>query len=54
MEQKNIIKKFREECGKGAENFSDEYIYKILEENDFDFNQTMMDIVLGSTQKITK
>ena len=46
----DLINKIRNEYGKGLDEFSDEKIQKKLEENDNDFQRTVMELMLGTTQ----
>ena len=46
----DLIQKIREEYGKDFEEFSDEKIQKELEENDYDFQKTVMELMLRTTK----
>ena len=46
----DLINKIRNEYGKDLDEFSDEKIQKKLEENDNDFQRTVMELMLGTTK----
>ena len=47
--ENDIILEFRNQFGEYVKNYSDEKILKKLEENDFDFQKALTDLMLGTT-----